>query len=105
MIAHSQPTPLDTWRKLARCFYSIRILVDDGRLPWDFQPWHLVRLVEDGPATPTHRSLCRFLLHIWNLKNGRFDLSDTFGWDEDQLAVLAVWATGAVTGQPGHCFS
>lgn len=91
------------WRVLATSFPVMDRMVAWKRLPAQFTAETVLKLCETGIST-SERSICRFVLHVWNEYDNAFTLSDVRTWDEAHQAAFIAWADGRTLGRPLRYF-
>lgn len=86
------------WRVLANSFPCIARMAAWRRIPTNFTAETLIELCQDAIST-SERSICEFLLHVWNQYDFSFTLSDVRTWDEAHQAAFIGWVTGKTLGR------
>ena len=89
------------WKALALSFPCIAGLVVGERIPADFTAETLLDLCGISTA---ERSVCAFLLHVWNKYDNAFELPELQDWDERHLVAFAAWVDGRTLGRPLRYF-
>lgn len=84
------------WKTLALSFPCIAGMVRGERIPADFTAQTLLDL--RGLST-AERSVCAFLLHVWNKYDNAFELPELQGWDERNQEAFAAWVDGRTLGR------
>ena len=96
-------TDQSQWRTLATSFPCFARMVSRRELPSDFTAITVIEALGGYLAT-TERSVCRFVLHVWNEHENDFALSETRTWDEAHQRAFAAWVDGRTLGRPLRYF-
>lgn len=89
------------WKALALSFPCISRMVSGERIPTEFTAQTLIDL--RGIST-AERSVCAFLLHVWNKYDNAFELPELQGWDQRHQEAFAAWVDGRTLGRPLRYF-
>lgn len=89
------------WKALALSFPCIAGMARGERIPADFTAQTLIDLCGISTA---ERSVCAFLLHVWNKYDNAFELPELQDWDERHQEAFAAWVGGQTLGRPLRYF-
>ena len=67
-----------------------------GEMPW----WVSMK----RRISTAERSVCAFLLHVWNKYDNAFELPELQGWDQRHQEAFAAWVDGRTLGRPLRYF-
>ena len=91
------------WQRFAKTFQLIEFLVLRDRLPENFRPFDAIELYQ-GPINIGDRSVLSFVLHVWNCKEFRFELSEVAEWGPRHQQAFRDWVNGNTLGKPCRYF-
>ena len=94
---------LTQWRMLATSFPCLSRMVLRRELPSDFTALTLIEALS-GSLARIERSVCEFLLHVWNEHENAFGLAETRTWDEAHQLAFIGWVDGRTLGCPLRYF-
>ena len=94
---------LTQWRALANSFPCLARMAGWKRIPSDYTPDTLIELCR-GAISTSERSICEFLLHVWNKYDNAFELPELQGWDQRHQEAFAAWVDGRTLGRPLRYF-
>jgi len=95
MTPHStEPTNTERWRTFARRFRAVNTMVACKRLPAEFEPEDLEKLIEWPQLADSWRGILQFLLHLQNPHHYHFNLGEIRRWDCHHLPVFIAWVNG-----------
>ena len=84
------------WKALALSFPCVAGMVRGERIPANFTAQTLLEL--RGIST-AERSVCAFLLHVWNKYDNAFELPELQDWDPRHQEAFAAWVDGRTLGR------
>ncbi len=84
------------WKALALSFPCIARMVRGELIPAEFTAQTLLGL--RGIST-AERSVCAFLLHVWNKYDNAFELPELQDWDPRHQEAFAAWVDGRTLGR------